>query len=293
MCLGIHIILYFSRYEFQEALNGLQALSENFVLQPGQIYQMNNFQTLQSYLPGLLSLTIVAFSVCGTPILVCMGLFIKIDPIVWLPGYNSYMFPMRFMLGVFYVAEAFRAVTVAILLISYETPIFSYCLEFCKVQRLETALNAYTLFRRVRNVNLKQCGVFTSILLGFLFLLMVLLHSVVIFGSRLLPGMLHALLVVGIILIDIAMLIYLPWVTRIYDFSNDIIQKWKLEAAQYDDGDRVVFKRKLLKRQVATLQPISYRCGSVGFLRKDTKRVYFMSIFDGVTNVVLTFRESW
>jgi len=293
-CIGISIVNTKFRYDYSEAFNHLHEYGHFVLKKSAKQLQPLKKQTfihhLESNLPGMIALSTALF--CGGATLIGspMCMYLKLDPVYWLPFYSPAILPFRIILVVIFIRESFNTLAMACLLVSFETPIYFHCLNFCNLQKtMRNWLNAYTLLRRIRYINVKACGDFTAVLLGCVYFVLVCTHAISIFGGKLLPNILHWFCIAGTIMLDIALHTYLPNCTKIYDWSDGMIQKWRRGLGNgRNEGDR-----KELRRMLKAMRPIAFRCGSVGALKQETKRRYFHSIFDGFFDVVMTFRNLW
>ncbi|CAL8129258.1 unnamed protein product [Orchesella dallaii] len=290
MSIGINVILIISGNQFSEALNKLHQYSNYCVSRTRTVENKNGFQNnFKSKLPGTIATLSVAVTGLTTILLFPVAIYLKIDPIIWLPGYSHLVLPLRLVLSFVYIRESLRTAALCCLIISFDAPLFFHCLEYCDSFPIGNGgINAYQVLRRIRCINVKSCSDFTGVLLCCIHLLLVSGHVVVICGYDMLPFPILVLFIVCLVMIDIVLHTYLPWVSRIYDWSSGIIEKWRRLLGNTDKKGR-----RILRRKIAALRPIAFRCGSIGPLTRDTKRRYFKSIFEGFFDVVIAFQNGW
>jgi len=284
--LGINFIVIKYRIEISEALSNLHEYG-NFVLglysKPLKTFSYR----LKSNVPGLVAMITVIFCWAMTIPVPFIWVYLKTDAIYWLLPPSNLTILFRLLIVAIFFRESVRTLIICCLIVSFETPIYFHCLDICdRQQKLEKALNAYNLLQRVRYINVKPCAEFTSVLLGSTYILLVFLHAISFVGQDLVKY-LAPVLHLSTIMLDIVVYTFLPNCTRIFDWSDAMIRKWKMKLVLVE-GSRNV--REMTMRLKA-LRPIAFRCVSVGPLKWESKKQYFHSIFDGVFDVVMTFKN--
>ncbi|CAL8129257.1 unnamed protein product [Orchesella dallaii] len=308
MCVGINLVFFKSADDFCASLNSLKAFAkyielQNSVKNPSERrrtgWRQMHFSELISKLPGIIAISTVLHCSASPGPLIVVGMWFNLDPFYWLmlqfENWVEIDFPaeiwnmmlgLRVIMGYIILTEVHRTLATITLVLVYESPLYFQCLAYCSSLPLGwESLQAYNTLRKVRYMNFESCTLITGVPLGCCYLLLVFANAMILFGWGVLPPVMYVILVMGALLFDLIIHLYLPQVTKVYDDSMNMIENWKSKVSNIDSSK----ERKWIRAMLGAMRPISFSCGSVGQLKKETKIDYFKSIFDGFFDVILAF----
>ncbi|CAL8129377.1 unnamed protein product [Orchesella dallaii] len=295
---GINTVFFNHADEYAESLNGLIQFGKEIAINIPKSKRKNHIDKCIGMLAlwTAVTLNIIPFLVLIYQWLEGYDLSLWILKLVfgnnfeeslWLP-FRVVLYIGRVAINLVWLTELYRTICVMCLIMILEPPIFFLCLEEFDKESLDyPVLKKYWKLCRIRNVNVKPCGQITGVSMGFCFVLTTITHVACILYWDRLSGLMLGYFIGVTVVMDSMLYTALPWVTKLYDMSNTLIEKWRKENAGWS---RQGTKRRHFGMLLKATKPIAFKAGNVGVLKEETKRRYFESVLSAFCDVALALK---
>ncbi|CAL8129269.1 unnamed protein product [Orchesella dallaii] len=293
---GVNIVFFYSADEYTESLNRLIRYGN----QIAKTIPKTNRRNASDKVVGMFALWGVLLGSTLPFVLVPFQWVAGYDPTLWVfnfvlgnnfeeilpPVFRIMVYAIRLVLSIAYLVEISRTLCMMCLIMILEPPLFFLCLQKFEREPLDyPVLQNYCELCRIRNISINPCGQSTGISMASTFLMMTLAHVAYLFYWDRLSTPLIGCLVGATICMDSMVHMVLPWVTKLYDMSSNLIYKWRKQNAGME---RIGWKRKHLGMLLKGMRPIAFKVGNVGTLKEETKLCYFQSILDAFCDLAMT-----
>jgi len=138
---------------------------------------------------------------------------------------------------------------------------------------------------QTRRNRLRNTGRYTSTIsavsMGFGYLAAVISGAMSFVGWIFMPGIRYVIFTLTWVLIHVIVRVSIPNSAEVHEMSKEKSRVWKF---------RVHFVRKersYMKRLLETLKPLSFKCGDIGPLCAESKKIYLYGILSDTTDLLL------
>jgi len=147
-------------------------------------------------------------------------------------------------------------------------------------QKLEKSIMEYRKIYWVQQQS-ESASTITAISMGFGYLTAVISGAVSFVGWTFMPGILYIIFPLTWVLVNVVMQVSIPDSAKVHEMSKEKIRMWKFRV------HFIIKDRCYIKRLLKTLKPLSFKCGDVGPMCAESKKVYLYGILCDTTDLLL------